>query len=224
MQHLQTTQIQRYEDDDDRPVAGSGAFKIPDRDFYRKNFCSFFSISNITKINHDRLLQPHFSSLAAITTPYGNRNNPADGVCCHFLRRGFTKPTKVPFNCAVWSADSRWLVLGTQTGDLALWEEEGLKVYKIVSVPAHKEFYGDGDRIKEQIPITSMASKSYGNLLATGDNRGLIQYCDETFRNVYVTKDAHSQAVRGLSFAPMDTKLASCRYSVHCALARAIDT
>lgn len=210
--------MQRYDDDDDRPVAAaSGVYKIPDRDFYRKNFSAFSSVhgylaSALLSQPRDLLFeQPHFSSLVNTTTPYGSLKNPSDGVCCHFLRRGFTKPTKIPFNCAVWSADARWLVLGTQTGDLALWEGEGLKVYKVVSVPAHKEFYGDSDRIKEQMPITAMAWKRYGNLIATGDNRGLIQYCDETFRNVFITKDAHSQAVRGLSFAPLDTKLASCR-------------
>eukprot|EP01039_Chlorochromonas_danica_P001980 gene1980-2160_t len=206
----------RYDDEEDRPSAGNGSYKIPDRDYYRKNFSGFSSVHNFLSSHYDMREQqrafplPHFSSLADIVPPYGSLSNPSDGVCCHFLRRGFTKPTKVPFNCAVWSADSRWLVLGTQTGDLALWEGEGLKVYKVVSVPAHKEFYGDGDRIKEQIPITAMAWKRYGNLLVTGDNRGLIQYCDETFRNVFVTKDAHAQAVRGLSFAPLDTKLVSC--------------
>lgn len=206
----------RFEDDEDRPIVSSGTYKIPDRDFYRRNFTPFLTMHNLLN-RHAHAAnpretvfhQPHFSSLADILTPYGNLSNPADGVCCHFLKRGFTKPTKVPFNAAVWSADCRWLVLGTQTGDLALWEGEGLKVYKVVSVPAHKEF-GDGDRIKEQIPITSMAWKHHGNLLVTADNRGVIQYCDETFRNVFVTKDAHAGAVRGLSFSPLDTKLASC--------------
>eukprot|EP01034_Spumella_vulgaris_P036774 gene36774-45367_t len=54
-----------------------------------------------------------------------------------------------------------------------------------------------------------MAWKNHGNILATGDGRGLIQFCDETFRNVFVTKEAHTAAVRGLAFSPSDTKLAS---------------
>lgn len=206
----------RYEDDDDRPPAGS--YKIPDRDYFSKNFSTVNSVYNYLaeqnthhRYRDRRIPLPHFSSLENIYTPYGNTSNPADGICCRFLRRGFTKPTKVQLNCAVWSSDYRWLVLGTQTGDLGLWGAEGLKVYKVVSVPAHKEFYGDGDRIKEQIPITAIAWKHYGNILCTGDSRGLIQYCDETFRNIYVTKDAHAQAVRGLSFSPLDSKLASCR-------------
>lgn len=91
-----------------------------------------------------------------------------------------------------------------------------MKVHKVISLPAHKEFYasdgmGGGDRIKEQIPITCMSWKHHGNLLVTGDQRGLIQYCDETFRNVTVTREAHGAAVRGLAFSPIDTKLVSCR-------------
>lgn len=208
-----------YEDDEDRPQqTAAGTYKIPDRDFYRKNFNDFGAVVNylenrlfVRTFQDRRLMQPHYNALININTPYGNTSNPADGICTHFLRRGFTKPNKIQFNAAVWSADARWLVLGTQTGDLALWEGEALKVHKVISIPAHKEFFGDGDRVKEQIPITAMAWKNYGNILATADQRGLIQFCDETFRNVYVTKEAHISAVRGLSFSPSDTKLASCR-------------
>lgn len=209
----------RFDDDEDRPLqTASGTYKVPDRDFYRKNFNTFSSVYlhfqnklYVRKFEDRRILQPHFTALANVQTPYGNLHNPADGICCHFLRRGFTKPNKTQFNAAVWSADARWLVLGTQGGDLALWEGEALKVHKVISIPAHKEFYGDGDRVKEQIPITAMAWKHHGNLLVTGDQRGLMQYCDETFRNVIVTKEAHTGAVRGVSFSPLDSKLASCR-------------
>jgi WD40 repeat protein len=208
----------RYEDDEDRPMpSATGTYKIPDRDFYRKNFNTFSSVYlhfqnklYVRRFEDRRILQPHFSALVNVQTPYGNISNPADGVCTHFLRRGFTKPNKVQFNAAVWSSDARWLVLGTQTGDLALWEGEALKVHKVMSIPAHKEFFGDGVRVKEQFPITAMAWKHHGNILVSGDSRGLIQYCDEAFHNVVVTKEAHIGAVRGLSFSPLDSKLVSC--------------
>lgn len=205
----------KFDDDDDRPPVGG--FKIPDRDFYRKNFSNFPSIANhfynrlyIRSFKERRWMQPHYSSLTDVTTPYANVLNPADGVCCHFLIRGFTKPQKALFNCALWSADARWLVLGTEKGDLVLWESEALKVHKLISIPAHKEIV-EGDRIVNQFPITAMAWKHFGNLIVTGDENGLIQYCDETFRNVSVTSGAHSRAVRGLSFSPLDSKLVSCR-------------
>lgn len=203
----------RYDDDEDR-MGQSG--KLADRDYFRKNFTHFNSVANfleqrVDDAGYDDLPapQPHYSEFSSLMPPIGYRNNPADGICMKFLKRGFTKPNRVVFNAAVWSADARWLVLGTSLGDLALWEGEALKVNKIVSVPAHKELYSDGEHIKEHIPITAMAWKHYGNLLATGDNRGVIQYCDETYRNVIVTKNAHTAAVRGLSFSPLDTKLAS---------------
>lgn len=208
----------RYEDDEDRPQpTASGSYKVPDKDFYRKNFNTFSSIYShfqdklyVRRFEDRRLMQPHFSALANLQTPYGNISNPADGVCCHFLRRGFTKPNKVQFNAAVWSPDARWLVLGTQNGDLALWEGEALKVHKVMSIPAHKEFFGDGIRVKEQFPITAMTWKRHGHILVSGDSRGLIQYCDEAFHNVVVTKEAHAGAVRGLSYSPLDSKLVSC--------------
>ncbi len=206
-----------YDDDDDRFANSKGEFKMPDRDFYRKSFTTFGSVVNYLEDRlHNRtyrdrsIMQPHFNSLMKTKIPHKTSGNPADGICTHFLRRGFTKPNKIQFNAAVWSADARWLVLGTQTGDLALWEAEALKVHKVISIPAHKEFSGDGDRVKEQFAITSMAWKNHGNILATGDSRGLIQFCDETFRNVFVVKEAHLNAVRGLSFSPSDTKVASC--------------
>jgi WD40 repeat protein len=203
----------RYEEEDDRQ--GPGGFGGGDRDFYRKNFSNFSSVVNhfhnrlyIRSFKERRWLQPHYSSLIDITTPYSNVLNPADGICTHFLTRGFARP-KTLFNCALWSPDARWLVLGTQNGDFILWESEALKVHKLISVPAHKQFAGD--QIIQQIPITAMAWKHFGNLIATGDENGLIQYCDETFRNVSVTKEAHTRAIRGLSFSALDTKLASCR-------------
>jgi WD40 repeat protein len=208
------------EDDDPRALASAGAFKVPDRDYYRKNFSAFPSVNTMlslqcrpaTQAFRDAAMpQPHFNSLADIVTPYGNLYNPADGICCHFLRRGQTKPNKVGFHCATWSPDSRWLVLGTQHGDLALWEGEGLKVYKLISVPAHKDFHRDGS-VKEKYGITAMAWKRHGNLMVTGDERGVLQFCDEAFRTTGLIEDAHKQkAVRGLSFSPLDTKLASCR-------------
>lgn len=70
-----------------------------------------------------------------------------------------------------------------------------MKVYKVLPIPAHKEFYDDGSgRIRESIPITAMALKHFGNDLVTGDQKGLIQYCDETFKYILVIKDAHSSA------------------------------
>ena len=106
---------------------------------------------------------------------------------------------------------------GTATGDLALWEGEALKVYKVLPIPAHKEFYDDNSgRIKEGISITgervcilpyihayihtyisvpvAVALKRFGNDLVTGDQRGLIQYCDETFKYILIIENAHSSA------------------------------
>ncbi len=189
-------------------------------EFYRKNFSNFASIAKhlenrlyIRSFKERRWMQPHYSSLVNIMTPYSNILNPADGVCTHFLSRGMTKiyQNRVLVNCGMWSADARWLVLATQTGDFILWENETLKACVPISVLAHKDM-ADGNRVLKEHGITAMAWKNFSNLIVTGGENGTIQYCDEVFRNVSVTRGAHARAVRGLSFSPFDSKLVSCRY------------
>lgn len=198
-------------------IAGGagGAYKVPDKDVYRRTITTFGTVTNylqnriyVRTSRDKRMLQPHFSSLQKLTAPFANVLNPADGVCAHFLKRGLIKPQKTQMTAAVWSADARWLVLGTVTGDLALWEGDTLKVHKVVSLPAHKIF--DGEDVVDVVPITAMAWNSHGNLLASGDRDGLIQYCDETFREVKKIPEAHTGPIRGLSYSPLDSKLVSC--------------
>ncbi len=43
------------------------------------------------------------------------------------------------------------------------------------------------------IPV-AVALKRFGNDLVTGDQRGLIQYCDETFKYILIIENAHSSA------------------------------
>jgi polyadenylation factor subunit 2 len=203
-------------DDEDYEYTNA-AGRVVERDFLRRNLSQYQTIhESLTrkfyKTNQsDRILmQPHFNSAMNIPFPPCDKLSPANGICSHFLRRGFTKPIKHQLNTAVWSADGRWLVLGTQSGDFALWEAEQLKVHKVVSVPAHKVL-ADGGKVQDYIPITAMAWNNHGNSLVSGDNNGLIQYSDESFRSNFVVRDAHSGAVRGLDYSPFDSKLVSCR-------------
>jgi WD40 repeat protein len=243
-------------------------FRVPDKDVYRKNISSFGSIHtylesrfHVRKHADRRIMQPHYTHLKHIMTPYGNRANPADGVCTKFLRKGLIKPNKIQMNVAVWSADSRWLVLGTQSGDIALWEGDTLKVRLLLCIflcldlpttthlftlpllyvpwgpagpqsrvraraqgtantapptiprarPPHSLVRRcmrgththtqvlEGDRVKESIPITAMAWNNHGNVVVTGDSRGVMQYCDETFRNITVISEAHRFVTRHIA-------------------------
>ena len=60
----------QYDDDDDYGAVGEKAYKVPDKDFYRKMMTTFGTVHNCiaNRINdrstRDRpILQPHFSSL-----------------------------------------------------------------------------------------------------------------------------------------------------------------
>jgi polyadenylation factor subunit 2 len=57
----------------------------------------------------------------------------------------------------------------------------------------------EGDRVKESIPITAMAWNNHGNVVVTGDSRGVMQYCDETFRNITVISEAHRFVTRHIA-------------------------
>ncbi len=109
-----------------------------DKDVYRRMTTTFGTVQNyfenrhyIGSVRDRRVLQPHHTSLTNLQAPFANSLHPEDGVCSHFLRRGLIKPNKTQMTAAVWSADARWLVLGTVSGDLALWEGDALKVIKL---------------------------------------------------------------------------------------------
>lgn len=129
-----------------------------EKDFLRRNISQFHTFYNSlhaplysTGSRRDRIItQSHYTSAMDMKAPYFQQRTPQEGICTKFLRRGFTKPTKYQLNAAVWSADGRWLVLGTQSGDFALWEGEALKVHKVVSVPAHKVLT-DGGKVQDYI-------------------------------------------------------------------------
>jgi hypothetical protein len=209
-------EMSRYDDDDLGYIGGpQGSFRIPDKDVYRRTLSTFGTVQNFFQQRHVvrtsrdiRLHQPHFCALKNVLSPFAMTHNPADGICAHFLRRGLIKPNKTQMTTGIWSADARWMVLGTVTGDVALWEGDTLKVHKVVSLPAHKIF--EGAEVVDSVPITAMAWNNHGNLLVSGDRDGLIQYCDETFREVKKIPDAHRGPVRGLSFSPLDVKIVSC--------------
>ena len=89
---------------------------------------------------------------------------------------------------------------------MATWEGESLKVKKMVSILQHKF---DGDNKQSNTPIMCIAKNNHGKFLATGDNSGTFQICDENFRNVFTKREAHNGALQALSFSPTDSKLAT---------------
>jgi len=208
--------MNRYDIDDDigmYTAGGSGNFRVPDRDLYRRYLSTFGSVHGflknrlVVRSSKDiRLQQPHFTALKNVHPAFANQISSADGICSHYLRRGMIKPNKTQMTGGVFSGDARWLFLGTITGEIALWEADTLKVHKVVSIPAHKVF--SGEDVIDSVSITAMSYSN--NLLVSGDASGLIHYCDETLREIRKIPDAHKGPIRGLSFSPFDLKIVSC--------------
>lgn len=59
-----------------------------------------------------------------------------------------------------------------------------------------------------------MAWSVNGQMLLSGDHEGIIKYFNASMTNVKNIPDAHGSAVRGLSFAPSESKYVSCRYGI----------
>jgi hypothetical protein len=89
------------DDDDIGYHAGSGSYRVPDKDVYRRTISTFGSVATYFQSRYTmrsardrRILQPHYSSWQHILSPFANTLSPGDGICSHFLRRGLIKPNK----------------------------------------------------------------------------------------------------------------------------------
>ena len=83
---------------------------------------SYENIFQVRSIREKRIMQPHLNYMKNFLIPHFNTNQPADGICAHFLVHGFNRLQKSPVNVGCWSSEARRLVLGTQSGEFTLWE------------------------------------------------------------------------------------------------------
>jgi polyadenylation factor subunit 2 len=199
------------DDEEDRMQDEEGSHLMPDKDYYRKKITTFQTIHSFFEnrlygLNRRdrRMFQPHFSSLESRMTPYASvlGGNVADGVCAHFMRRSYTKPTKTHFQCALWKNDASLLVFGTEFGDMVTFEGGNLKLIPPKPIEDHKV----KNNVKVYHAITAIARPKFGKMLVSGDIGGLMLVSDDAFRPIVSVDNAHSGAIRGISFAPNDTK------------------
>lgn len=82
------------------------------------------------------------------------------------------------------------------------------QIHKFATLASHVDA-PDGENVRKHFEITSIAWNNHSNVLVSGDERGMIQITDETFR--FATAfEGHNGAVRGLSYSPLDNRLVSC--------------
>jgi WD40 repeat protein len=206
-------------------------------------FNSFVNQSESSLIDghkHDDriLLQPNFAHLRKTRLPFHILGSPAEGLCSHYLLKGFIKPLKPRMNVARWTSEGRRLICGTENGDFALWEVSELWIFITFYIltpyyPSlinglfmtfqHESF--KFDRIVRvhfvpapvsgiiPVPIKSLAWSNYANIGISGDEKGRIKCCNSSLRNLpKLDRDfAHEKNVTGLSFSPMGSKYVSCR-------------
>lgn len=165
-------------------------------------------------------------------SPSGCAQDPANGICPHYLQFGQNRHNqKAPCLAGAWSSDGRRFVIGTQSGDFTIWEvcllallsvcQYCLLTIFICVCNSPSSYYNcyvlsQGDIFKfERVntahtdAIQAISWSRQGRILISGDRAGMIKLFSSQMLNIGHLSGAHEGAVRGLSYSPTETKFVS---------------
>jgi polyadenylation factor subunit 2 len=126
--------------------------------------------------------------------PQGMLDNPISFIMTKFIRAALNKDPR-PIFCVSWTPDGRRLITGASSGEFTLWN--GLTFNFETILQAHTS------------SVRSMIWSHNEQWMLSGDDKGYIKYWQTNMNNVQMYQ-GHLEAIRGLSFAPSDSKFASC--------------
>lgn len=95
-----------------------------------------------------------------------------------------------------WTLDGRRLFTGNSAGEITLWDGKTFNFDGLVSSGRNEA-------------IRAMTWSRSGDFLLIGDGGGSVGYYEPTLKPLYVLQ-SHKKAIRGLSFAPTDSKFVTC--------------
>ena len=190
----------------------------------RKHFTTFNSfvrarenyklnpIQTMYRSNYDNniMLQPHFSSIGHVpVVDHGPSTSPHIAICSHFLQRLYLKaPHRSRLNTACWTTGGRHLIAGLDSGKFAVWEGQHFKFDRPVG--GHYETAEDDPtKVVKTMPVTAIEWANYGQMMLSGDEDGGIRYFNSSLRLMYKIPEAHTSAVRSISFSPNDGRFAT---------------
>jgi polyadenylation factor subunit 2 len=152
------------------------------------------------------LLQPHFNSMGFMPNVGGHRSGPAMGICSRYLMRCFVKPqNRSKLNTASWSGNGRHFICGTEAGTFIVWSADTFKLDRAIEAHFVEK---NGERVHS--PVRAMDWGHYGQLMASADDNGRVQYYNANLSKAGEGVEAHEGSCRGISFSPSDTKYMSC--------------
>lgn len=130
------------------------------------------------------------SYVADILPPAARKSKAVDSIPAKHLHSSFNK-LRFPVNVVKWTPEGRRLLTGDSDGNFTLWNGTGFNFETI---------YGPHNGM-----VRTVQYAHNGEWLISADHSGMVKYFQPNFNPV---KDiqAHTDAVRGLSFAPNDSK------------------
>eukprot|EP00727_Mastigamoeba_balamuthi_P012289 m51a1_g7683 putative wd40 repeat-containing protein (478) ;mRNA; f:20522-22436 len=140
------------------------------------------------------LLQPHYAWLRFLPMPAETEENTSMGICTKFAHMSINKQ-RCAINCLAWTAEGRRLITGAQTGEFTLWN--GLTFNFETIFHAHNT------------AVRTLAWTRGENFLVSGDQSGAVMYWQTSMNNVQ-SFNAHTEAIRDISFAHSDLKFLTC--------------
>lgn len=121
-------------------------------------------------------------------------NNPINAVTTKFVHLSLNKQ-RCPVNAVRWTPDGRRMMTGSSSGEFTLWNGTTFNFETILQ--AH------------DAAIRAMCWSRSGGFLVTGDHLGVMKVWQPSMNNLKVLT-SHKEPVRQVSFAPSDSKFASC--------------
>ncbi|QRV84103.1 polyadenylation factor subunit 2 [Ceratobasidium sp. AG-Ba] len=140
------------------------------------------------------VLKPAASYIIDMLPPKAYPDNAATSITTKFVHTS-TNKVRCPVNCVVWTPEGRRILTGSTSGEFTLWN--GLTFNFETILQAH------------ETAIRALTFSHSGAYLISADQSGVIKYYQPNMNNL-VTWQAHREAVRGVSFAPGDSRFASC--------------
>ncbi|XP_018325750.1 pre-mRNA 3' end processing protein WDR33 [Agrilus planipennis] len=141
-----------------------------------------------------RALQPDVMYYPDMMPPPSYYDNPINCVTTRFVKTA-TNKMRCPIFCMAWTPEGRRLVTGASSGEFTLWN--GLTFNFETILQAHDS------------PVRCMVWSHNDSWMVTGDHAGYVKYWQSNMNNVKMFQ-AHKEALRGISFSPMDSKFVTC--------------
>jgi polyadenylation factor subunit 2 len=122
--------------------------------------------------------------------PLSRPSNAADSIPSQNLHSSLNK-AKYPINVVQWTPEGRRLLTASSSGEFTLWN--GMSFNFELIMQAHDS------------PIRATVYSHGEDWLISADQDGLVKYWQPNFNNVKEIQ-AHHESIRGLAFAPTDSK------------------